>query len=407
MKISQRASKTPASAIRKLVPFADAAKRRGIKVYHLNIGQPDLPTPPEIIRRIRNFREKTLEYAPSSGMFEAVTAWRKFYADKGVDFETKDIIVTSGGSEGLMFAFLGIADPGDEILVFEPFYTSYAIMAAMGNIQLKPVATRVETGFHLPAKKEIVKAIGARTKGIILCNPNNPTGTLYAPEEVKMIADIANEYNLFIISDETYQEIVFDGKKVLPFAAFRNLDDRLIICDSVSKRFNSCGARVGCVISRNEELMQAILRFGQGRLSVATVEQLALIPMLANHKKYAEFIRKTYQSRRNTVVKYLKKIKGVTAVTPEGAFYIIPKLPIRDSDDFAAYLLNEFSDKKETLMIAPATGFYATAGLGKDEIRIAYVLEEKKLERAMELLGLALERYKIKSKIKNTKLKIK
>lgn len=394
IEISKRAKMTPESAIRKLVPFADSAKKRGVKVYHLNIGQPDLPTPIEIMKAIRNFKEPTLEYAPSNGIKSTQEAWVKFYKDKGVKLETADVLVTSGGSEGLIFAFLTVADPGSELIVFEPYYTSYAIMAAMGNIKLKAVRTFVADGFHLPSREVIEKAISKKTKGFVICNPNNPTGTLYTATEIKMLAEIALKHNLFIISDETYSEIVFDGKKVLPFASFPKLLNNLIITDSVSKRFNSCGARIGCVVSKNKEVMQAILRFAQGRLSVATVEQEALIPLLNNHKPYVAKIKKIYESRRNTVVEALKKLPGVTAIAPEGAFYIIPKLPIRDSDDFAKFLLDKFSDKNETVMIAPATGFYATKGLGRNEIRIAYVLEEKKLERAVGLLGLALKAYK-------------
>lgn len=391
--ISSRAINTPASAIRKLVPLADAAKKRGIKVYHVNIGQPDLPTPKEILSAIRNFKEPTLEYAPSTGVGTVVEAWRLFYQHKGFSYDTKDILVTSGGSEALIFAFLTVADPGEELIVFEPFYTSYAIQAAMGNVKLKAVKTRVEDGFHLPQKRVIEKAITKKTKGIVVCNPNNPTGTRYTDEEVKMLTELALRHNLFIISDETYQELIFDDKKVLPFASFPKISNQLIIVDSVSKRFNSCGARVGCVVSKNKDVMQAILRLAQARLSVATVEQLAVIPLLKSHYKYVEKIKKIYQNRRNVVVESLRRIPGVTVVPPEGAFYLIPKLPIKDSDDFAEYLLNNFSDRGETVMVAPATGFYKTPGLGKDEIRIAYVLEEKKLKRAMELLGLALKKY--------------
>ncbi len=391
--ISQRASSTPASAIRKLVPLADAAKKRGIYVYHVNIGQPDLPTPPQVIARIKKFASPTLEYAPSTGMAESVSAWQKFYHDKGIEFKTEDIIVTSGGSEGLIFAFLAVCDPGDELLVFEPFYTSYAIIAALGNVVLKPILTHGSDGFHLPSKGVIEKAITRKTKGIIVCNPNNPTGTLYNEKETKMLAEIALKHNLFVISDETYQEIVFDGKKVLPFASFSKLSQQLIITDSVSKRFNACGARIGSVISKNKEVMQSILRFAQARLSVATVDQLAMNPMLLNSKSYTEKIKKIYQSRRDTVVHELGKIPGVSAVKPEGAFYIIPTLPIDNSDKFASFLLTDFSHKKETVMVAPATGFYRTPNLGKSEIRIAYVLEEKKLKRAMELLGMAIEKY--------------
>lgn len=391
--ISNRVINTPTSATRKLVPLADAAKKRGIKVYHVNIGQPDLPTPKEILNEIINFKEATLEYAPSTGIASVIESWKIFYKHKGFSYDRKDILVTSGASEGLILAFFTIADPGDELIVFEPFYTSYAIQAAMGNIKLKPVRTYVQDGFHLPDKKTIEKAISRKTKGIVVCNPNNPTGTRYTDQEIKMLAELALKHNLFIISDETYQEIVFDGKKVLPFASFPKLSNQLIIADSVSKRFNSCGARVGCVVSKNKEVMQAILRLAQGRLSVATVEQLAVVPLLCDHKKYVESIKKIYQKRRDVVISALRKIPGVAAVSPEGAFYLIPKLHIKDSDDFASYLLTGFADKGETVMVAPASGFYATPGLGKDEIRIAYVLEEKKLERAMELLGLALKKY--------------
>jgi len=391
--ISQRAINTPSSAIRKLVPLADKAKKRGIKIYHVNIGQPDLPTPPDVLKRIRNFNEKTLEYAPSTGIPEAMHAWGEFYRSKGFPIEDSDVLITSGGSEGLIFAFDSIADPGDELVVFEPFYTSYTLMAMMGNITLKPVLTRFDNGFHLPSREIIEKSISKKTKGIIVCNPNNPTGTLYTPEEVKMLVQIALDHNLYILSDETYQEIVFDQKKVLPFATFKELLPKLIIADSVSKRFNSCGARVGCVASKNKDVMAAILRFAQSRLSVASVEQLAFTGMLKNYKKYTDKIREIYQSRRNAVVEGLRKIEGASFRIPEGAFYIIPKLPIKDSDDFARFLLEDFSDHKETLMVAPATGFYVTPGMGRDEIRIAYVLEEKKLKRAMELLGLAIKKY--------------
>jgi aspartate aminotransferase len=391
--ISTRAKETPASAIRKLVPFAEIAKKQGKTVYHVNIGQPDLPTPPEVLAEIKRLSLKTLEYAPSSGLPETIHAWGEFYRSKQYPLEDKDILVTAGGSEGLIFAFLTVCDPGDELIVFDPYYTSYAIIARMGDIILKPVMTSIKDGFHLPAKEVIEKAISKKTKGIVICNPNNPTGTVYTDEEVKMIVKIAKDHNLFIISDETYQEIVFDNKKVLPFINFPEIHNQLIICDSISKRFNACGARIGCVASKNEEVMQVILRFAQSRLSVATVEQLAIIPAFANWKSYTEKIKKAYESRRNTVVEGLGKIEGAEFMPPQGAFYIIPKLPIDNSDKFAEYLLKEFDDNKETLMVAPATGFYATPGKGLDEIRIAYVLEEKKLERAIELLGKAIKCY--------------
>ena len=391
--ISNRGRQTPSSAIRKLVPFAEEAKKKGRTVYHVNIGQPDLPTPPEVFKEIHRLKLTTLEYAPSLGFPETIHAWGEFYRSKQYPIEDHDIIVTAGGSEGLIFAFFTVCDPGDELLVFDPFYTSYAIIARMGDIVLKPVMTHVEDGFHLPKKEIIERAIGKKTKGIVVCNPNNPTGTVYTDEEVETSVEIAKEHNLFIISDETYQEIVFDNKKVLPFICFSEIHSQLIICDSTSKRFNACGARIGCVASKNSEVMQVMLRFAQSRLSVATIEQLAMIPAFKNWKSYTEKIKKVYQSRRDTIVSGLSKITGAKFTPPQGAFYIIPKLPIRDSDRFAQYLLKEFSDKNETLMVAPATGFYASGGKGKDEIRIAYVLKEKRLERAMELLGMAIKKY--------------
>jgi len=394
--ISNRAINTPASAIRKLVPLADSAKKRGVFVYHVNIGDPDLPTPDSILRSIRSTTLTTLRYAPSTGMQETREGWSAFYKSKNIDFEPGDIIVTSGGSEGLIFAFFAVADPDNEIIVFEPFYTSYAIIAAMGIIKLVPIKTSVNDGFHLPKREVIEKAISKKTKAMVVCNPNNPTGTRYTDEEVIMLKDIALAYNLFIISDETYQEIIFDGKKVLPFGSFNNLSQQLIVADSISKRFNACGARVGVIASKNSEVVQAALRFAQSKLSVATVEQLAAVELLKNHKEYVESIKKIYENRRNTVMEALKKIPGVSFVAPEGAFYLMPKLPIDDSDAFAQYLLNEFEDNGETVMVAPATGFYKTTGLGRDEIRIAYVLEEEKLKRAMELLGLAIEKYNSK-----------
>lgn len=393
LKISQRAENTPSSAVRKLVPLANEAKKKGIKIYHINIGQPDIKTPQEIVDYFHTLKREVLEYAPSTGMSETVEAWKEFYKKKRFNFEERDILITSGGGEGLTFVFFAVADPGEELLVVEPFYTSYAIAAAMGNIVLKPITTRQESGFHLPKEKEIEKLISKKTKGIIICNPNNPSGTVYKDQEVRMLVKIALKHNLFIISDETYQEIVFEEKKVLPFASFKELENNLIIVDSVSKRFNACGARVGCIVSKNKDVMSSILRFAQGRLSVATVEQLAVTKLLKNHEEYVEKVRKIYKKRRDVVMEELRKIEGVKFMPSEGAFYLIPKIPVSDSEDFAKYLLTDFSDNGETVMVSPAGGFYVTPGFGKDEIRIAYVLEEKKMKRAIQLLGLALKKY--------------
>lgn len=393
MKISRRALNTPPSATRKLVPLANEARARGVTIYYTHIGQPDLSTPNEILDGFRNLSFPTLKYAPSNGMPETVAAWQTFYEKKGIRFDKHQIVVTSGGAEGLIFAFFALCDPGDELMVFEPFYTSYATIAAMGNINLRPVLTTFEKGFHLPSRREIEKAITPKTRGIVLCNPNNPTGTLYGKEETMLLADIAQKHDLFIVSDETYQEIVFDDKRVVPFSSIPEITDRLIIVDSVSKRLNACGARVGCVASKNDDVMAAVLRFAQGRLSVATVDQLAVIPMLVEHEAYIRDITAEYQRRRDTLLRCLKHIPEASVFIPEGAFYMIVRLPIDDSDAFARFLLTDFSENNETVMVAPATGFYATPGKGKKEIRLAYVLEEKKLERAVELLGKALIAY--------------
>ncbi|KKR88593.1 MAG: hypothetical protein UU37_C0001G0012 [Candidatus Gottesmanbacteria bacterium GW2011_GWA2_41_12] len=394
LEISNRGKNMPASPIRKLAPLAVAAKKRGIKVYHLNIGQPDLPTPPEIIESVKNFPEKTLAYAPSEGIDKAVSAWQRYYGNKGVILSKEDIIVTSGGSEAIIFAMMAITDPGDEIIVLEPFYTNYEGFAAMSGINLVPVTLSAENGFHIASKEQIEKKITDKTRGIIICNPNNPTGTLFSENETAMIVDIAKKFGLFILSDETYQEIVFDEKTVTKFSDYPGIEQNLIILDSISKRFNSCGARVGCLASKNTEIIASVLKMGQARLSVATVEQLAAIPLLENSKDYTDQIRIIYEKRRNAVCEGLNKIDGVQFLKPEGAFYLIARLPIEDAEKFATYLLTEFNDNNETVMVAPAAGFYKTEGLGKNEIRIAYVLEEKALTRAMKLLGIALKNYK-------------
>ncbi|KKR34387.1 MAG: hypothetical protein UT63_C0002G0032 [Candidatus Gottesmanbacteria bacterium GW2011_GWC2_39_8] len=328
LEISNRGKNMPASPIRKLAPLAVAAKKRGIKVYHLNIGQPDLPTPPEIIESVKNFPEKTLAYAPSEGIDKAVSAWQRYYGNKGVILSKEDIIVTSGGSEAIIFAMMAITDPGDEIIVLEPFYTNYEGFAAMSGINLVPVTLSAENGFHIASKEQIEKKITDKTRGIIICNPNNPTGTLFSENETAMIVDIAKKFGLFILSDETYQEIVFDEKTVTKFSDYPGIEQNLIILDSISKRFNSCGARVGCLASKNTEIIASVLKMGQARLSVATVEQLAAIPLLENSKDYTDQIRIIYEKRRNAVCEGLNKIDGVQFLKPEGAFYLIARLRI-------------------------------------------------------------------------------
>lgn len=393
-KISTRASSAQASPLRKLIPYADAAKARGTKVYHLNIGQPDLETPAEILDAIKNYQEKTVEYAPSTGILECNQAWEKYYQDSGIDLKAKEIIVTNGGSEAIAFAMSIVADPHEEVIAFEPFYTNYNGFASLVGCKVIPVKTNVEDGFRLPSKEDIEAKITAKTKAIIICNPNNPTGTVYTKEEMRRLVNIAQERDLFILSDETYREFNLDGDgRTVSMMDFPEVADRVIIQDSISKRFSSCGLRIGCLASKNKDVVACALKFGQARLSVPTVEQLAAVPALENSTRLVPPIVKEYKKRRDVVYEALQKIDGVTCLKPEGAFYAFPRLPIDDSEDFAKWILEKYENKGETVMIAPAPGFYATPGLGKNEIRIAYVLNCNDLKKAMDLLADALKKY--------------
>jgi aspartate aminotransferase len=399
LEISKRAREAQFSPIRKFVPFLEEAKRKGIKVFELHIGQPDLETPKEILNEIKNFKGKILSYTNSLGILETRKAWQKYYKDFGIDFDISEIIVTVGGSEAILFAFATICSPGEEVIVFEPFYSNYNGYASISGIRLKPVRTFAKSGFHLPPKKEILKKINRKTKGILICNPNNPTGTVYEKEELEMIAKIAKEKNLFVLSDETYREFVYDGKKHYSMMEFPEIQDRVILLDSVSKRFSACGARIGCLASKNKKVIEGATKFAQARLSPPMIEQLAIIPILINSKKYTGKIAKEYKDRRDEVFKSLQKIPGICCVKPSGAFYITVKLPIKNSDDFAKWLLTDFSFKGKTVMVAPGSGFYATPGAGKDEIRIAFVLSKAKLKEAMAVFSKALNEYlKVKNK---------
>ena len=393
LNISKRTQEAQFSPIRKFVPFLEETKKRGIKVFELHIGQPDLETPKEILREIRNFKDKILPYTNSLGIPEVRLAWQKYYRDFNIDFDISEILITAGGSEAILFAFATICSPGEEIIVFEPFYTNYNGYASLAGIKLVPVKTLAENGFHLPERKEIENKIGKKTRGILICNPNNPTGTVYTKEELKMIAKIAKARNLFILSDETYREFVYDGEKHYSMMDFPEVRDRVILLDSVSKKFNACGTRIGCISSKNKKVIEGATKFAQARLSVAIVEQRAVIPLLKNSKKYTRKIAVEYRKRRDTVFSALKKIPDVFCSKPKGAFYITVKLPIKDSDDFAKWLLMKFSFEGKTVMVAPASGFYATRGLGQNEIRIAFVLSSAKLKEAMEVFKIGLEKY--------------
>jgi len=391
--ISKRARETQFSPIRKFVPLLEEVKKRGIDVLELHIGQPDLVTPDEILKRIKNFNDKILSYTPSPGISETRRAWQKYYESVGINFDVSEIIVTIGGSEAIFFAFATICSPGEEIIVFEPFYTNYNGYASMAGIRLVPLRTFAETGFHLPNKKIIENKISKKTRGILICNPNNPTGTVYKKKELMMIAAIAEKHNLFILSDETYREFVYDGEKHYSMMDFPNIRNRIVLLDSISKRFNACGSRIGCLASKNKEIIESATKFAQARLSAPTIEQIAAVPLLENSKQYTKKIAGEYKKRRNAVFEAIRRIPDIVCLKPKGAFYMIIKLPIRNSEHFTNWLLAEFSLRGKAIMVAPAAGFYATKNLGKDEIRIAFVLSCQKLREAMEILKKGLEKY--------------
>ncbi|MBU0598351.1 pyridoxal phosphate-dependent aminotransferase [Patescibacteria group bacterium] len=391
--ISKRARQTPLSPIRKLHASAVRAEQRGIKIYHLNIGQPDLPTPPEFFKVVRSFSDKYVEYAPSAGYPGVIQAWQKYYQDVGIRFNEDEIIVTTGGSEAILFSLLAVTDHDEEALVFEPMYTNYISFGFMAGTTLRPITLSPKNNFHLPKQRDIEKKINVKTKAIILCNPSNPTGTVFSRQELKIIADIALKFGLFIIADETYREIVFGRRSFISLMDFKKVRDRVIIIDSVSKRFNLCGARIGCIASQNKEVMESALKFAQGRLSSPTLEQIAIIPLLKNSRIYTKPLKKEYETRRNAVISGLKQIPGVSCAKSEGAFYATVRLPVKNSEHFCKWLLDSFNDKKETVMLAPGDGFYASPGKGKNEVRIAYVLGSSQLKRAMKIIQLALKKY--------------
>jgi aspartate aminotransferase len=332
--ISPRAKDMPPSPIRKLVPLADAAKKRGIKIYHLNIGQPDIPTPPEFMDAIRNYDKKVLEYGNSKGDYNYIAGLVKYYERRGIEVEEKDIQITTGGSEALIFAMICVANVGDQVIVFEPFYTNYNSFAMMADAKLVPLTLEAESGFHLPSREKIEKKITSKTRAILICSPNNPTGTVYTREEMEMIAQICKKHNLFVLSDEVYREFIYEGKHT----SIMNIDgisDRAILLDSISKRYSACGARIGCLVSKNEEVMSAALRLGQARLCSPSIEQFGATAALKIEDDYFEKMALEYKRRRDTVYDELMKIPGAVCLKPSGAFYIMAKLPVKDIEDFA------------------------------------------------------------------------
>ena len=394
MQLSKRALEIQASPIRKLMPYANDAKKRGIKVYHLNIGQPDIETPPEMIREYHNFSEKVLEYGPSQGLDVYRKGLVEYYHNQGIEVNENDIIVTTAGSEAITFAMMVICNEGDEIIVPEPFYTNYNGFATMASIKLVPLTTYAEDGFKLPSSDKIEALIGPKTRAIMLCNPGNPTGTVYSKEELERVAMIAKAHSLFVVSDEVYREFVYDGLKHTSIMHIPGMDELAIMVDSISKRYSACGARIGCIVSKNKDLMAATLKFAQARLCPPTIDQLAANACVHLPQSYIQNILTEYQKRRDLIFEEISSIEGIVCKKPEGAFYVVIKLPIENAEDFVIWLLKDFSVDGETVMAAPGEGFYATPGLGRNELRLAYVLNTNDISKAMNIFKLGFAEYK-------------
>lgn len=391
--ISERARRVPASPIRKLMPLADEAKRRGIHVYHLNIGQPDIETP-EVMRRRVSRMEKTLAYTPSGGTPEFLQTLVGYYRRLGIDLDQGQLLATTGGSEAILFSILACAGEGDDALVVEPFYTNYSAFATMAGVRLVPLTAKGEDGFHLPPRDAWEKARTPKTKLVLLCNPNNPTGTVYTKEELLMVAGFCRDHGLFLVSDEVYREFVYDGGRSTSALSLPGFEELVIVADSLSKRYSACGIRLGNLATRNTDVLQACLRMAQGRLSVPGLGQLVGAGASEVPPDYTAKVVAEYQRRRDTLHEGLTKIPGVFLRKPEGAFYFVARLPIDDAEAFARFLLADFSRDKATVMVAPAAGFYATQGLGQDEVRIAYVLKEADLRASVAILAEAIPAYR-------------
>lgn len=383
----------PESPIRKLVPYAEAAKKRGVKVYHLNIGQPDIKTPEVAMNAIRNYDAKVVEYSHSAGHQQYREKLAAYYQKNNIHVDANDIIVTAGASEAILFAIQSIMDPGDEIIIPEPFYANYNGFATNAGVVVKPIFSSINDGFALPPISEFEKAITPKTKAIIVCNPNNPTGYLYSREELDVLKEIALKYDLYLIADEVYREFVYDGEEHFSVMNLEGLEQHSILIDSVSKRYSACGFRIGCMVSKNKELMATAMKFAQARLSPPSFGQVASEAALETPASYFTEVVEEYIQRRNVVVEGINNIDGAYCPNPKGAFYVVAKLPIDDSDRFCRWLLEDFHFENQTVMCAPASGFYSTPGLGKDEIRISYVLKTEDLKNSMKVLDEALKVY--------------
>ncbi len=392
-KISQKAVDMPASPIRKLVPYADKAKKEGKKVYHLNIGQPDIETPEVALNAIKDFNQKVIEYSHSAGFESYRVGLAEYYQKTGIPVNTEDIIITTGGSEALIFGFMSTCDPGDEIIIPEPFYANYNGFAVTAGLSVVPVASSIESGFALPPVEEFEKKITAKTKAILICNPGNPTGYLYSKEELEKLRDIVKKHDLFLFADEVYREFCYDG--AVPFSTMNleGIENNVIMIDSVSKRYSMCGARIGALISKNNEVIASALKFGQARLSPPTIDQIASEAALKTPQSYFDDVVAEYVQRRNIMVDGLNNIPGVFCPKPSGAFYCVAKFPVDDTEKFCQWLLEDYQYEGATVMMAPASGFYSTIGSGKNEARIAYVLNQDSLKASVKILEEALKVY--------------
>jgi len=384
----------PESPIRKLVPYAEDAKKRGIKVYHLNIGQPDIETPKAALEAVKNNDIKVLSYARSEGSEEYRTKLSAYYKKNNIDVTEKDIIITTGGSEALLFTLGSITDFGDEIIIPEPFYANYNGFSVANGIKVVPIVSKIDDDFALPPIEKFEELITKKTKAILICNPGNPTGYLYSLDEIIKLKELAIKHDLFLVADEVYREFIYDGVKHHSVMSVDGLEEHAIIIDSVSKRYSMCGARIGCIVSKNKSLIQTALKYAQARLSSPTYALLASEAALETPQSYFDEVIEEYDERRKVLIHELSKIENLKVSKPKGAFYCIAELPVKDADKFAQWMLEKFSHNNESVMVAPASGFYSTQGSGKNQIRIAYVLNKESLIRSVELIKLALEQYK-------------
>ena len=392
-KISQRGKEMPASPIRRLAPLANEAKARGVKVYHLNIGQPDLPTPQKALDALKNVDRKVLEYSPSQGFLSLREKLQAYYRKFRIELSVNDIIVTSGGSEAVLFAFLACLNPGDEIIVPEPAYANYMAFAVSAGAVIKTVTSTIDTGFALPPVEKFEELITERTKAILICNPNNPTGYLYTRAEMNQIRDLVMKYDLYLFSDEVYREFIYTGSPYISALNLEGIENNVVLVDSVSKRYSECGIRIGALVTRNADVRRAVMKFCQARLSPPLLGQIVAEESIEGTEEYAADVYEEYVERRKCLVDGLNRIDGVYSPIPMGAFYTVASLPVDDADKFCEWCLSDFNYEGETVMMAPASGFYSTPGMGRNEVRIAYVLKKEDLQRALFILEKALEAY--------------